>query len=476
MRPVVVIGDALLDVDVDGTRRPAVPGRPRAGARRRPASRPGPAAPGSPPRWWPGAASRCGWSPRWRTTSRARGCAACSTARSSCVAGPATGGTVVKCRLAGRRAVAAAHRPRRRPPGRRLRARLATSDAALAGAGAVLVSDYGRGVRRRPGGARRARAGRRPPGAGGVGPAPARGRSRCPASRSSRRTSPRPAGAAGGRRGRDRSARGAGARGADLLARWDVRAVAVTLGQARRRRAAPPRCLLGRARARRGRDRPVRCRRPLRRRGRRPRSPRARPWTRPSPRPSLGAAGFVARGGGATVRRVGDALVPARERAACPAVPGRRRSPAWTPPRPTRPAGAGRGRHGGRGRRLVRRAAHRPHRHAWRPPGRWATACSCSSTPTSRCAGAPARTAPGAARGAARRAGRAGLRRRRGRVRRRRPARGRCDALRPDLWVKGGDHDPADLPETPLVRSWGGEVVVVPYRPARTPMAARTPS
>jgi rfaE bifunctional protein nucleotidyltransferase chain/domain len=41
------------------------------------------------------------------------------------------------------------------------------------------------------------------------------------------------------------------------------------------------------------------------------------------------------------------------------------------------------------------------------------------------------------------------------------------DALRPDLWVKGGDHDPADLPETPLVRSWGGEVVVVPYRPSR---------
>ena len=31
--------------------------------------------------------------------------------------------------------------------------------------------------------------------------------------------------------------------------------------------------------------------------------------------------------------------------------------------------------------------------------------------------------------------------------------------------MKGGDHDPADLPETPLVRSWGGEVVAVPYRP-----------
>jgi len=49
-------------------------------------------------------------------------------------------------------------------------------------------------------------------------------------------------------------------------------------------------------------------------------------------------------------------------------------------------------------------------------------------------------------------------------------------ALRPDLWVKGGDHDPAQLPETPLVRSWGGEVVAVPYRPARAPIAAPTRS
>jgi bifunctional ADP-heptose synthase (sugar kinase/adenylyltransferase) len=47
------------------------------------------------------------------------------------------------------------------------------------------------------------------------------------------------------------------------------------------------------------------------------------------------------------------------------------------------------------------------------------------------------------------------------------------DALRPDLWVKGGDHDPADLPETPLVRSWGGEVVAVPYRAAGTGGGAR---
>ncbi|MHA6792131.1 PfkB family carbohydrate kinase [Pseudonocardia bannensis] len=42
------------------------------------------------------------------------------------------------------------------------------------------------------------------------------------------------------------------------------------------------------------------------------------------------------------------------------------------------------------------------------------------------------------------------------------------DVLRPDLWVKGGDYDPADLLETPLVRSWGGEVVAVPYRPGRS--------
>jgi rfaE bifunctional protein kinase chain/domain/rfaE bifunctional protein nucleotidyltransferase chain/domain len=47
------------------------------------------------------------------------------------------------------------------------------------------------------------------------------------------------------------------------------------------------------------------------------------------------------------------------------------------------------------------------------------------------------------------------------------------DALRPDLWVKGGDHDPTELPETPLVRSWGGEVVVVPYHP--TSRALRAP-
>ena len=40
--------------------------------------------------------------------------------------------------------------------------------------------------------------------------------------------------------------------------------------------------------------------------------------------------------------------------------------------------------------------------------------------------------------------------------------------LRPDVWVKGGDYAGAELPESTLVRSWGGEVVTVPYLPGRS--------
>ena len=40
--------------------------------------------------------------------------------------------------------------------------------------------------------------------------------------------------------------------------------------------------------------------------------------------------------------------------------------------------------------------------------------------------------------------------------------------LRPDVWVKGGDYTPETLPETGLVRGWGGEVVVVPYHDGRS--------
>lgn len=34
--------------------------------------------------------------------------------------------------------------------------------------------------------------------------------------------------------------------------------------------------------------------------------------------------------------------------------------------------------------------------------------------------------------------------------------------LRPDIWVKGGDYAPADLPEAAVVRRHGGEVVILP--------------
>lgn len=37
-------------------------------------------------------------------------------------------------------------------------------------------------------------------------------------------------------------------------------------------------------------------------------------------------------------------------------------------------------------------------------------------------------------------------------------------ALRPDVYVKGGDYDAEQLPETPLVRGWGGRVVIAPYQ------------
>jgi rfaE bifunctional protein nucleotidyltransferase chain/domain len=35
--------------------------------------------------------------------------------------------------------------------------------------------------------------------------------------------------------------------------------------------------------------------------------------------------------------------------------------------------------------------------------------------------------------------------------------------LRPDIYVKGGDYDIESLPETELVRSWGGTAVAIPF-------------
>jgi len=42
------------------------------------------------------------------------------------------------------------------------------------------------------------------------------------------------------------------------------------------------------------------------------------------------------------------------------------------------------------------------------------------------------------------------------------------DRLRPDLFAKGGDYRIAALPEAALLESWGGEAVVLPYVPGRS--------
>lgn len=40
--------------------------------------------------------------------------------------------------------------------------------------------------------------------------------------------------------------------------------------------------------------------------------------------------------------------------------------------------------------------------------------------------------------------------------------------LQPDIWVKGGDYTGADLPEREVLREWGGRVVTVPYLDGRS--------
>lgn len=44
--------------------------------------------------------------------------------------------------------------------------------------------------------------------------------------------------------------------------------------------------------------------------------------------------------------------------------------------------------------------------------------------------------------------------------------------IRPHIWVKGGDYTVEQLPETDLVRSWGGRVVTLPSLPGRSTTAA----
>jgi bifunctional ADP-heptose synthase (sugar kinase/adenylyltransferase) len=40
--------------------------------------------------------------------------------------------------------------------------------------------------------------------------------------------------------------------------------------------------------------------------------------------------------------------------------------------------------------------------------------------------------------------------------------------LRPDVWAKGGDYGGVELPESALVRSWGGRIVLLPYLAGRS--------
>ncbi|MFD5480967.1 D-glycero-beta-D-manno-heptose 1-phosphate adenylyltransferase [Streptomyces hawaiiensis] len=40
--------------------------------------------------------------------------------------------------------------------------------------------------------------------------------------------------------------------------------------------------------------------------------------------------------------------------------------------------------------------------------------------------------------------------------------------LRPDVWVKGGDYSVQDLPEAQVLRGWGGQAVVLPYLDGRS--------
>ncbi|MGW6566326.1 PfkB family carbohydrate kinase [Streptomyces sp. NPDC054975] len=40
--------------------------------------------------------------------------------------------------------------------------------------------------------------------------------------------------------------------------------------------------------------------------------------------------------------------------------------------------------------------------------------------------------------------------------------------LRPDVWVKGGDYAPDDLPEAEVLRLWGGQAVILPYLDGRS--------
>jgi D-beta-D-heptose 7-phosphate kinase/D-beta-D-heptose 1-phosphate adenosyltransferase len=342
-------------------------------------------------------------------------------------------------------------------------------DDLLAGAGAVLVSDYGRGVAADPevrAAVARAVARRIPvvwdphP----KGPAPVPGVAVVTPNLAEARASAGDAGAVAGS-----GVPAALALAADLVARWDVRAVAVTLGArgaiVRHRHgasaAAPAPAvaetdpcgagdhLAGDVAARLATGATV---------------------DEAVAGAVVGAAGFVARGGGGAVRRVGDAWCQPAADGPPPAAPVTSLDAACALVARVRAAGGTVVATGGVFDPV--RDGHRDSVAAARALGDCLLVLVNSDASARRRRGSP--QAPLADRVAAVAAldGVDGVVSFDGD-----DPRGVLDALRPDLWVKGGDHDPADLPETPLVRSWGGEVVTVPYRGARNdPQEAPLPA
>src|SRR4051794_4667644 len=227
-RHVVVIGDALLDVDVEGTVDRLTPDAPAPVlAVTEEHARPGGAGlaaalvagRGVPVRLFTALESD---EPGNRLRELLDGAL-------TLVTGPAAGGTVVKCRWrTGGRSPPRTHRGAGRPADDFGVAIADALDAALAGAGAVLVSDYGRGVAADPvvrAALARAVVRRVPvvwdPHPRGASPVPG-----------VTVVTPNLAEARGAA-ATDAAGSGVGAAlalGADLVARWDVRSVAVTLG------------------------------------------------------------------------------------------------------------------------------------------------------------------------------------------------------------------------------------------------------
>jgi rfaE bifunctional protein kinase chain/domain/rfaE bifunctional protein nucleotidyltransferase chain/domain len=467
VKPVVVVGDALLDIDVEGTVDRLCPDAPAPVlAVTAEHARPGGAGLAAVLVAGRGVPVRLVTALEHDESGlRLRGLLAGAV---ELVEGPAIGGTVVKCRLrAGGRSLLRADRGAGRPAAGFGAAIADALDIALADAGTVLVSDYGRGV--------------------AADPLVRAALARAVARRVPVVWDPHPRGAAplpGAAVVTPNLAEATAAAGSDpvpggrvpvalelarrLLSVWEVRAVAVTLGATgavvRHRRGA---CSAAPA----------------------PRVEEADPCgagdhfaggvaaalaagatlDEAVAEAVVGAAGFVARGGGAAVRRNGQVWgQPDSAQAAAGAPAGTGLDAARAVVARTRAAGGTVVAAGGTFDEL--HTGHSGTLAAARGLGSCLLVLVNSDESVRRRTGRPGPVVPldqRVAQLAALECVDAVV------VFDSDDPRPTLSALRPDLWVKGGDHDPTELPETPLVQSWGGEVVVVPYHP--TSRALRAP-